>query len=416
MVVSEKSGFNGSFKNYLVLENKDIGIAELYDNKITLKTNHKYSPKIMDTENFDLTSEPFPHWTLKEIYEQETSSSRALNFGGRILNESMVKLGGLEEHEKQLKDIKNLILLGCGTSLNACNFVKNYFLELTNLNSIQSYDGAEFEEIFIPKTGKTAFILVSQSGETKDLHRCIEIGKKNNCLLIGVVNVVDSMIAREVDCGVYTNAGREVGVASTKAFTNQVIVLILISIYFSQIHQINENKRIRFICNLRKLPSQIKETILISEEKKELYLNILLKAQSLFILGKGNAKFIGDEGSLKIKEISYIHSESYSGSALKHGPFALLDENLPVILLLSQNRYLDKMLNTYHEVKSRNSPIIIVSDLDLKLPNNIIVPYNEIFGELLAIYPLQLMAYYLSINKGLNCDKPRNLAKCVNVE
>jgi glucosamine--fructose-6-phosphate aminotransferase (isomerizing) len=224
------------------------------------------------------------------------------------------------------------------------------------------------------------------------------------------------MIAREVDCGVYTNAGREVGVASTKAFTNQVIVLILISIYFSQIHQINENKRIRFICNLRKLPSQIKETILISEEKKELYLNILLKAQSLFILGKGNAKFIGDEGSLKIKEISYIHSESYSGSALKHGPFALLDENLPVILLLSQNRYLDKMLNTYHEVKSRNSPIIIVSDLDLKLPNNIIVPYNEIFGELLAIYPLQLMAYYLSINKGLNCDKPRNLAKCVNVE
>ena len=415
MVSSELAGFNGLVSNYFILDGNDLCEMSLQDNKLELKTQQQYQLKDNNINNFNLSPDPFPHWTIKEIEEQYESSIRALSFGGRLLDENKVKLGGLEPYIQILKRIDNIIFLGCGTSYNAALIGSNYFKELCNFNSISVYDGADFKANDIPKVGNTALIFLSQSGETKDLHRCINIGKELDLFLIGVINVVDSMIAREVDCGVYLNAGREVGVASTKCFTSQVIVLSLISIWFSQIHNHNVNQRKEYVESLRKLPNDIKNTIQVSKENIDKLVDIVNK-DNLFILGKGISEYISYESALKIKEISYIHAEGYNGSSLKHGPFALLSEDFPVILISPNNIHYQKMLNVYQEIKSRNAPIIFITNVKTDIVNSLIIPYNKKFGDLLTIIPMQLLAYNLSIKKNINPDYPRNLAKSVVVE
>ncbi len=234
--------------------------------------------------------------------------------------------------------------------------------------------------------------------------------------MIGVINVVDSMIAREANCGCYLNAGREVGVASTKSFTNQVILLSMMAVWFSQIHNKNSNKRKDYINCLRKLPYDIKKSIDISNKNKDMMVNLLNKS-SLFVLGKGKSESIAREGALKIKEITYIHAEGYSGSALKHGPFALLDENLPVILIAPNNEHYAKMNNAYEEIKSRYAPVLFITDdSNCSYNNKVVIPENKIYSDLLSVIPLQIAAYYISIERGLNPDMPKNLAKCVTVE
>ena len=416
LIASEQSGFNGLTNNYFTLESNDICVIEILDNKININTNINYKFEKTIKDNFDLTPEPYSHWTIKEINEQFESSLRAISLGGRLLSSNEVKLGGLIENIEILKRIENLIFLGCGTSYHAALCGINYFKDLCNFNTVQVIDGAEFNHYDIPKIGNTAVVLLSQSGETKDLHRCIKIANDNDLFMIGIINVVDSMIAREVHCGCYLNAGREVGVASTKSFTSQVIIMSMIAVWFSQIHQTNINKRSNYIKCLRSLPYDIKKTIKISEKNKDVLINILNK-DNLFILGKGQAEAIAKEASLKIKEITYIHSEGYSGSALKHGPFALLDKNVPVVLIAPYNQYYSKMNNAYEEIKSRNSPIVFVTDdekCDYK--NKIIIPKNKIFVDLLSVIPLQIASYYISLKRKINPDMPRNLAKCVTVE
>jgi glucosamine--fructose-6-phosphate aminotransferase (isomerizing) len=282
-----------------------------------------------------------------------------------------------------------------------------YLKELCNFNNVLLFDGAEFELHDIPKNGNTAFILISQSGETKDLHRCLQIANENNIFTIGVINVVDSLIAREVNCGCYLNAGREVGVASTKAFTSQCLLLSLISIWFAQINNININKRKILIDDLRKLPNQIEE--LLENQKVKDFIHYFNNKHSTFILGKGKSEAVAHEGALKIKEISYIHAESYSSSSLKHGPFALLEDKFPVILINPNDRYYYKSNNAKQEILSRNANIIVIGE-------NIKTPINKSYQEILDIIILQLFAYYLSINKGINPDMPKNLAKVVTVE
>lgn len=418
LVASEQSGFCGIVNNYIVLDSNDICIIEKNNNNISINTFNKYKPKETIKGNFDLTPDPYEHWTIKEIEEQYESSMRAISLGGRLLDNDKVKLGGLEENKEVLLRINNIIILGCGTSYHAGLIGVNYFKNLCNFNSIQIFDGAEFTEKDIPKYGNTAFILLSQSGETKDLHRCIQIGKENDIFLIGVINVVDSMIAREVNCGCYLNAGREVAVASTKAFTGQVILLSMMAVWFSQIHKSNKYKREKYIKCLRELPYDIKTAINITknENNKKMILNILNK-KNLFILGKDRSEAIAREGSLKIKEISYIHSEAYSGSSLKHGPFALLDKNFPVIMISPNNEYYTKMENAYHEIKSREAPILfITTKQNCEKENCIILPDNKVFGDLLCGITIQMIAYYLSISKGINPDYPKNLAKVCTTE
>ena len=353
---------------------------------------------------------------IKEIIEQKESSLRAISLGGRLLNNNSVRLGGLEDNKEHLLKTDNLILLGCGTSYFAGLTSLKYFKELCDFNFVHIIDGAEFNEYDIPKIGNTSVILLSQSGETKDLHRCINIARKNDLFIVGVVNVVDSLIARESDCGCYLNAGREVAVASTKSFTSQVIILSMIAIWFSQNKNINNIKRKRYITDLRNIHNDI-NTILTKKDEYKKIIPYLVNKNSIFILGKGYLEAIAKEGSLKIKEVTYIHAEGYSGSSLKHGPFGLLEKDFPVILIDTDCNHNAKMTNVYEETKSRHAKVItITNNLDYDRDDMYIIPNNKTFNNILSVIPFQLLSYYLSIEKGYNPDFPRNLAKVVTVE
>ena len=419
IITSEQSGFCNMVNNYITLHNDDICLIEKTPAKITITTTHTYITKNVTILNSELSPHPYEHWTLKEINEQPDAVLNSINKGGRIKNNAEVKLGGLEQHTETFKNINNIIILGCGTSYFAGLYGMYFFKQICNLNTVQVFDGAEFNEYDIPHIGNTCFILVSQSGETKDLHRCIEIAKNKNIMTIGIINVVDSLIAREVDCGIYCNAGKEVGVASTKAFTSQTVCLSMTALWFAQLQNVNLKKRTTMIRDLHNLSKDV-EIALEGCREHMLAISQKITASNMFLLGKGSDEYIAREGALKIKEISYIHSEGYSSSSLKHGPFALLDENFPVIILNLDQTHRAKTINCYQEVSSRNSPIIMISN-DISIAQEVVcdviyVPENKTYASLLGLIPIQLLAYYISINKGINPDKPKNLAKVVTVE
>jgi glucosamine--fructose-6-phosphate aminotransferase (isomerizing) len=420
IVTSEQSGFGENNREYIVLKNNEICIIEKTDNKININIDYtKYELKQINIVDKSISPYPFPHWTLKEIYDQKHSIGHSIGLGSRLLSATEVKLGGIDNKKDVFREIDNLILLGCGTSYHAGMLGVHYFKELCEFNVVLLFDGADFGELDIPRYGSTAVILLSQSGETKDLHRCLDIAKKHNLFTIGVVNVVDSLIAREVDCGCYLNAGREVAVASTKSFTSQVIVLSMIAIWFAQIKHINVEKRVEYISDLKKLQLDVIDML----DKFDVDDNIISKLlplftnSSCFILGKGKAESIAREGSLKIKEISYIHTEGYSTSSLKHGPFALLCEGFPVILISPNDEHFVKNENAYQEIQSRGANIIFITDkIGTNKENVILVPENNSYSQLLCIIPIQILAYKISLSKNINPDMPKNLAKVVTVE
>ena len=418
IITSEQSGFCKKVNTYITLNNDDVcEISIDAKNRIKIDYKIKTPSKQITLDNVELTPSPYEHWTLKEIYEQPQKILNSINLGGRILSNNQVKLGGLDRNKDKLQNIEHIILLGCGTSYYSCMYGKSFFKKLGNFNTIQLYDGADFDENDIPVKGETLIIFVSQSGETKDLHRCINIAKNKNIITMGVINVVDSLIAREVDFGIYCNAGREMGVASTKAFTTQVICLCLCALWFSQDRNINKHIRTHIIRDLQNLSADFTKCLDVAYSSVDSAVNILSKYNNLFILGKNNDEAIAHEGALKIKEIAYIHSEGFSSSALKHGPFALLGPDMPLILLNNNVEYEPKVLNCYEEVASRKSPIIfITNNAHMQKENTIYIPYNESFSSLLSIIPLQLIAYKISVLRGINPDKPKNLAKVVTVE
>ena len=283
MITSEQSGFCNMFNQYIVLNNHDICVLDYNEsNTVELKTNDNYEQHEVNNNEYALTPDPYPHWTLKEINEQVESSQRAISMGGRLL-ENTVRLGGLNENEKQVGQIDNIIILGCGTSYHSGMYGASYFKEMSDFNNIQLFDGAEFTKEDIPKLGNTALILISQSGETKDLHRCIQIANDCDLFTIGIVNVVDSLIAREVNCGCYLNAGREVAVASTKAYTSQVILLNMIALWFAQYKNIHNTKRQTMIKDLRKLYLDIQKAIQISMESIKPILSLFENKSSCFV-------------------------------------------------------------------------------------------------------------------------------------
>lgn len=417
MIVSEQSAFSESITDYIVLRNMDICVIKKNSDKIFIETRHVYQLKQKTIEPICDSSAPYNNWTIKEIYEQTESVKRATGYKGRILSASSVKIGGFELHMDELNNLDNLILLGCGTSYNACMFGLHYFKDLCDFNCVQVIDGADFNINDVPKIGNTGLVLISQSGETKDLHRCITIAKQNSLFTIGVINVVDSLISREVDCGCYLNAGREVAVASTKSFSSSCIVLSLMAIWFSQNKNISFNKRLQYLRDLVRLSEDVATLLSTLENDIERILPLFDNQTSCFVLGKGQCESIAHEGSLKIKEISYIHSEGYSTSSLKHGPFALLCDNFPVILIAPDDEHFVKNENAYNEIKSRNANVIWITDKDIKNMKHVIkIPPNKTFRSLLSVIPLQMLAYKLSVGKGINPDMPKNLAKVVTVE
>ena len=428
IVTSEQSGFCGRINNYTILKNRDICVISYQNGEIVIKTNEKnYQRKKVLMRQDELSPAPFKHWMLKEIYEQVDSVKRVIKQGSRILDSDKVHLGGLNENKETLLGIDHLVLLGCGTSLNAAKFAIHYFKLLCGFSSVTWMDGADFGPNDISPCGNTALILLSQSGETKDLHRCIEIADEHNLFTIGVVNVVDSLIAREVDCGCYLHAGREVAVASTKSFTSQCILLVMIAVWFSQIQEPRIKKSVQrkhIIRDLRNLSDDLDKSFKCHDDIKKMA-SLFTDARSCFLLGKGRCESMAHEGALKIKEVSYIHAEGYSSSSLKHGPFALLHQGFPVILLAPDDEHLAKNQNAYEEVKSRHATIIrICEGCDQQNENGnrnengnlIYVPKNKTFAPLLQMIPIQLLSYELAELRNLNPDMPRNLAKVVTVE
>jgi glucosamine--fructose-6-phosphate aminotransferase (isomerizing) len=413
MVASEQIAFGNYIKKYIVLDNHDLREITKEERTITYNKNiQRYTIKEKAHQNIETKPANYKHWMLKEIMEQPDCIIRAMNNYGRIENNVCVKLGGLDSNKSRLLEIQHLILLGCGTSFHAGLWSLDLFKTLDIFETVVAYDGAEFHVKDIPKKGNSGIIFLSQSGETKDLHRCIQIAKDYDLISMGVVNVVDSMISRETNCGVYLNAGREVGVASTKSFTNQCVVLSMISIWFSQNRGTCIERRRQMINDLRNLPFHI-ENIFNNMENLDQFTKSFINQNSCFILGKGKNEAIAKEGALKIKEIAYIHAEGFSSSSLKHGPFALIEENLPIIILDVDDENRDKNKNAYQEILARNAFIMRISDTaegELKIDKNVT------FGGVIANIYIQLLSYTLSVQQGYNPDFPKNLAKVVTVE
>ncbi|AYV81925.1 MAG: glucosamine-fructose-6-phosphate aminotransferase [Harvfovirus sp.] len=408
MLASEQSGFSNDIDKYFCLTNNDFVMLEKKGGTHVVHTEHNHEMKYI-TRDKDIKNSPAPytHWTELEIKEQPQSSARTIN----LLNLSLDK--------NKILDANHLLLLGCGTSFFAGLHGANFFKDISAFDTVQVFDAGEFNENDIPIFGKTIFILLSQSGETKDLHQCMDFAKRREIFMIGVVNVVDSMIARSVNCCCYCHAGREIAVASTKSFTSQVVLLSMIAVWFAENRNVNAERRNRYVEDLVKLPEDIQGSIYSCEHMCKDVARFLVDKKSCFVLGKGWCESIAKEGALKIKEIGYIHAEGYSAVALKHGPFSLLQPDTPVIFVNPSDENTTRVNNAMEEVRSRDTPIILITDLpplEQKSYNYLIVTSrNSTFKGILHTIPMQLIAYYLAIYKNINPDMPRNLAKCITV-
>ena len=361
---------------------------------------------------------PFPHWTIKEIMEQPFGVMRSLNHGARIDGDRRVKLGGLDQNREDLLNIENLLILGCGSSYNVARLGEKYLRHIGGFNSVQAIDASEFTEEDLPRS-KPGILVLSQSGETKDVHRAMELARGKDVFIFSIVNAVGSLIARQAHCGVYLNCGREVGVAATKSFTSQVVVLALIAVWFAQQRKIFKNERRSFISSLLNLSGDVEESLGTIHQCKEIA-QAIRDQPSLFVIGRGQCEPIAQEGALKIKEISYCHAEGYPGGALKHGPFALIRHGTPVFLINVKGHHYKRMNTAAEEVKARESMNILITDSrernEALYDYTVQIPENGIFGPLLATIPLQFIAYELSVERGINPDRPRNLAKTVTVD
>lgn len=416
MVASEVSGFSNNIKQYLILDNYDF-ISVNFDNVSKMVINRCKNIHTLTKNIVESLPEPYKYWMLKEIDEQPQSLLRALNYGGRIESSTCVKLGGLAQYSERLLKIENLVIMACGTSFYAGLVCLQWLRKLQCFNTVTIIDASEFKLSDLPHNN-AGVLVFSQSGETMDIIRSIILIKSTDVPIISVVNVIDSYISREADCGIYLNANKEVSVASTKSFTSQCAVGILISIWFSQNRSVSIRQRESLIKSLSSLSFHCENIINIHKPQCQEIAKLLLDKNHCFILGRDLLYPIAMEGALKLKEIGQIHAEGYCGGALKHGPFALIDKFIPVIILSNLESQL-QMASTIEEIKSRDGFVIVISNHPI---NKKLVDYHvEIScdSELISIlYTLifQLTSYYLSLLKGNNPDYPRNLAKVVTVD
>ena len=360
----------------------------------------------------------FESYMLKEIMEQPESLNQTML--GRIKN-NKITLGGIQKYTNDLLNTKRIIIIGCGTSWHA-GLVAEYFLEKYLRVPVEVEYASEFRYRFpIINKGDIVFV-ISQSGETADTLEATRIAKKKGGIVLGIVNAVGSSIARITDEGCYLHAGPEIGVASTKAFTSQLMVLLMIGAKTAYLKKnINKKKYEKMISELERIPPKIKEVLKLNDEIKKISKKIYKKNHALF-LGRGNNFPVALEGALKLKEISYIHAEGYPAAEMKHGPIALIDSEMPVIAICTKSDEYDKMISNIREVGSRNAIVIGVIDKENEhvrdyLDYSILVPStSKDFTPIINQIPLQLLAYHCAIFRGCDVDKPRNLAKSVTVE
>lgn len=425
MIASEQLPLSAHFTHYMSFHDGDIVEIKKSDTtgKLSLSKNTTYITTPIENTIHDTSCEPYPHWTLKEIFEQGKSIVQTLQGGSRLQDETHVYLSELDSYATRIAHIQNIIILGCGTSLHAGQVGATIMRTFRLCKHIQTIDASEFTSDFISTGEKTLYILLSQSGETKDVHRCIELIRETDSPILSIVNVVGSLIARESDYRIYVHAGREVGVASTKSFTCQVVALALFTIWYAQNKNIAMDMRKQYIHHVKTLYECTDTTLQTLDTQMKHIAKQMLKTEHMFLLGRGPYQHIADEAALKIKEIGYIHAEGYPGGSLKHGPFALIDTDTVVILIAPRDSNFTKMIHAAEEIKSRNANIYMITTPTSDITYNttlfqdiIYVPENTPFQHIVCMLPLQLLAYYISVGKGNNPDFPRNLAKVVTVD
>lgn len=390
--------------------------------KIVDLENYNISPQIKKVElNMgQLEKGGFPHFMLKEIFDQPACLSDCMR-GRLLLDEMRVKLSAVELHEEKLKNADKIIIVACGTSWHAALIGKQLFEEMCNVPVMVEY-ASEFRYGNPIINSHDVVIAISQSGETADTLAAIQLAKSKGALVFGIVNAVGSSIARTTDAGTYIHVGPEIGVASTKAFTGQVTVLTLVALALGKAkNTISEEDYVETLKELARIPAKMQK-LLKQSAKIEQFSKVFTYAKNFLYLGRGYNYPVALEGALKLKEISYIHAEGYPAAEMKHGPIALVDAEMPVVVIATHQCLYEKIISNIQEVKARNGRIIAIvteGDETVKKIADICIEIPETLNRLsplLAVIPLQLLAYYVAVQKGLNVDQPRNLAKSVTVE
>ena len=404
---------------------EDGEIAKLNKNeKVVIKTiqNESKTPYVENLEQSleSIEKGGYDHFMLKEIYEQPKSIVDTLR--GRIDPKTNdIKLGGIKYHESTIIKADRIIIIACGTSWHA-GLIGEYLIEKLARINVEVEYASEFRYRNPIITKKDVVIAISQSGETADTLAALEIAKEHGALTLGICNVVGSSIPRATDGGTYTHAGPEIGVASTKAFTTQITVLMLFALRFSQLKKTVERENYDLlISQLTTAPENIK-TLLKQNDIIEKIARKFKDVSNFLYLGRGLNFPVALEGALKLKEISYIHAEGYPAAEMKHGPIALIDEEMPIVVIATRKDNYEKVVSNIHEVKARGGQLIAIvteGDAEVKAVADYCIEIPKCFREispLFSIIPLQLLSYHIALLRGCNVDQPRNLAKSVTVE
>jgi len=423
-VASDASPFIEYTNNAIYLEDEEMAIIRLHKPiKIRkIKSDNEVSPYIQELQlNLEqIEKGGYDHFMLKEIYEQPQVIRDT--FRGRLLSDQgLIKMAGIEDNLAKFINAKRIVIVACGTSWHAAQ-VAEYMIEEFARIPVEVEYASEFRYRNPIINADDIVIAISQSGETADTLAAIKLAKEKGAFVFGVCNVVGSSISRETHAGAYTHAGPEIGVASTKAFTTQITVLALIALRLAKAKgTMSQSDYLRNLIELELIPEKVAEALLENDRILEIA-KIYKDAPNCLFLGRGFNFPVALEGALKLKEISYIHAEGYPAAEMKHGPIALIDENMPVIVIAPQQNHYDKVVSNIQEIKARSGKIIaLVSKGDEQVKNladHIIEMPNstEALTSIIATIPLQLLSYHVAVLRGTNVDQPRNLAKSVTVE
>lgn len=423
-IASDASPFIEFTNNAIYLEDgemavirlgKEIKLRKIKDDAIAYPSIQELALNLEEIEKGG-----FDHFMLKEIYEQP----RAIldTYRGRLLaREGIIKMAGIDDNLEKFLNANRIIIVACGTSWHAGLVAEYIFEDLARIPVEVEY-ASEFRYRNPVITDKDVLIAISQSGETADTLAAIKLAKEKGAFVFGVCNVVGSSIARETDAGAYTHAGPEIGVASTKAFTTQITVLTLLALKLAKEKGIfNKTRFHEHLTELENIPSKV-EKALLSNPLVEIIANVYKDSANCLYLGRGYNFPVALEGALKLKEISYIHAEGYPAAEMKHGPIALIDEHMPVVVIATNKGHYEKVVSNIQEIKSRKGKIIAVvteGDEQVRLLADHVIEIPETLESLtplLTTIPLQLLSYHIAVMRGCNVDQPRNLAKSVTVE
>ena len=423
-IASDATPFIEYTSNAIYLEDEEMAIVRLHKPlKVRkIKDDSLVDPYIQELQlNLEqIEKGGYDHFMMKEIYEQPNVIKDT--YRGRLLaKEGIIQMSGVEDNIEKFLNAKRILIVACGTSWHA-GLVAEYIIEEFSRIPVEVEYASEFRYRNPIINKDDVVIAISQSGETADTLAAIKLAKENGAFVFGVCNVVGSSISRETHAGAYTHAGPEIGVASTKAFTTQITILTLLALRLAKAKgTMTQSDYQRYLFELELMPEKVQQALLTNDVAKQIA-EIYKDATNCLYLGRGYNFPVALEGALKLKEISYIHAEGYPAAEMKHGPIALIDEHMPVIVIAPNKGHYDKVVSNIQEIKSRSGKIIAVvtkGDTQVKaLADHVIeIPEtNEPFTPLLTTIPLQLLSYHIAVLRGCNVDQPRNLAKSVTVE